>query len=43
MTDNIMFIPFIILMIAEVGAVVYMIRAWKQAVKDRDEVFKDAE
>ena len=33
MTDNIMFIPFIILMFAEVGALVYLIRTWKDAVR----------
>ncbi len=31
MTDNIMFIPFIILMIAEVAALIYLIRAWRDA------------
>ena len=37
MTDNIMFIPFIILMFAEVGAVVYLIRTWKDAVRKAKE------
>ena len=33
MADNIMFIPFIILLFAEAGALVYLIMAWKLAKK----------
>ena len=36
MTENIMFYPAIILMIVEVCAAVFLIRAWFRAKKDGD-------
>ena len=30
-------VPFVIVMIAAVGSVVYLVKAWNDAVKDREE------
>ena len=37
MVNTIMRIAFVVLMFAEVGAVVYMVRAWKDAVRKAKE------
>ena len=36
MANNIMWIAFVILMIAEVGALIYLIRTWKKAKRDAE-------
>ena len=41
MVNTIMRIAFVILMIAEVGAVIYMVRLWKQAVREAKEAQKN--
>ena len=36
MANTVMRIAFVVLMFAELGAVIYLVRTWKQAWRDHD-------
>ena len=37
MVNTIMKIAFVVLMFAEAGAIIYLVRTWRKAWRDRDE------